>query len=41
MMDGECGSDDWIGSNVGPPKGNVQLTIDWYEFNQLENLSFF
>lgn len=30
MMDGECTSDDWIGSDVGPPKGNDQSTIDWF-----------
>jgi hypothetical protein len=31
MMDGECTSDDWIGSDVGPRKGDTQLTIDWFE----------
>jgi len=30
MMDGQCSTDDWIGSDVGPPKGNIQLTIDWF-----------
>ena len=30
-MDGKCSSDDWIGSDVGPPKHDVQLTIDWFE----------
>jgi len=34
MMDGEFTSDDWIGSDVGPPKGDVQLTIDWFVLNQ-------
>jgi hypothetical protein len=29
MMDGQCSTDDWIGSDVGPPKGDIQLTIDW------------
>jgi hypothetical protein len=32
MMDGQCSTDDWIGSDVGPPKGNIQLTIDWFVF---------
>lgn len=31
MMDGECSSEDWIGSDVGPPKGDIQSTIDWLE----------
>lgn len=31
-MDGECTSEDWIGSDVGPPKSNPQLTIDWFEY---------
>jgi len=30
MMDGECTNDDWIGSDVGPPKGDTQLIIDWF-----------
>ncbi len=32
MMDGECTCEDWIGSDVGPPKGDPQLTIDWFAF---------
>jgi hypothetical protein len=32
MMDGECSTDDWIGSDVGPPKGDVQSIIDWFVF---------
>jgi hypothetical protein len=30
MMDGECTNDDWIGSDVGPPSGDTELTIDWF-----------
>jgi len=30
MMDGKCSSDDWIGSDVGPPNHDPQLTIDWF-----------
>ena len=33
-MDGECSSDDWIGSDVGPPKGDIQSTIDWFLLNK-------
>lgn len=35
MMDGECSNDDWIGSDVGPPKEDVQSTIDWFLFQQI------
>jgi hypothetical protein len=36
MMDGACTPDDWIGSDVGPPKEDVQLTIDWFESKQID-----
>ena len=32
MMDGECATEDWIGSDVGPPKGNIKSTINWFSF---------
>ena len=35
MMDGECSTDDWIGSDVGPPKGDIQSTIHWFLFQQI------
>lgn len=31
MMDGECTTEDWIGSDVGPPTGDSIAMIDWYE----------
>jgi len=40
MMNGECASDDWIGSDVGPPKGDVELTIDWIFLTSTLNFSF-
>ncbi|CAF1933450.1 unnamed protein product [Rotaria magnacalcarata] len=40
MMDGECTPDDWIGSDVGPPKGNDQSTIDWIFLASTLNFSF-
>ncbi len=37
MMGGKCTTDDWIGSDIGPPKkGNVQLTIDWFEILKIK-----
>ncbi|CAF1069224.1 unnamed protein product [Rotaria sordida] len=40
MMNGECTPDDWIGSDVGPPKGDDQLTIDWIFLITSLNFSF-
>jgi len=40
MLNGECTSDDWINSNIGPPKQPVQLTIDWIFFVNTLNFSF-
>ena len=43
MMDGEFSNDDWIGSDVGPPKKDVQSTINWLVSSKffIENLFFF
>lgn len=32
-MDGECSSDNWIGSDVDPLKGDIQSKIDWFLFS--------
>ncbi|UJR29724.1 hypothetical protein I4U23_017273 [Adineta vaga] len=40
MMDGECTTEDWIGSDVGPPTGDPVLTIDWIFLTSTLNFSF-